>query len=128
MFVKEGLARGYSTDFLKTNAVIQLGKVSKPYAGITDYQANKITIDSIFWQQNKNYEANRKFIMFHELGHFMLRREHDNSLITHRIIPSIFSVFVKNIILMSFLMRKQYSQNGRKKNIILFHFLIQTEN
>ena len=81
LFVKEGLARGLSTDFLKTNAVIQLGKVSKPYVGIADYKANTITIDSIFWRQNKGFEPSRKFVMFHELGHLILRRDHDNSLL-----------------------------------------------
>jgi hypothetical protein len=95
-FIAEAKSHGYSSDFLKNNATIQLGKAPSPYAGITYYQSNSIVIDSVYWRNYKNYESRREFVMFHELAHLLLKREHDFGLLPNGEFKSIMFSYDNN--------------------------------
>ncbi len=82
-FITEALSHGYSADYLKNNATIKFGYVDAAHAGITYYQTNTIVIDSVYWRNYKNYPNLKEFIMFHELGHLLLKRDHDYGVLSN---------------------------------------------
>ena len=76
-FKDEAEKRGY--DFRDYNIEFYLADINGESAvGIGNYTAKEIIIDRYYWNWNQ-IDSNRKaFLVFHELGHAILKREHTN--------------------------------------------------
>ncbi len=90
-FELEGSLRGFDIDidaegiggmieFIKDNSTVGQCQTS-------DEGNRRVFIDKAFWQAYNNSE--KEFIVFHELGHCYLRREHDDSIDNNRVCKSI---------------------------------------
>jgi len=80
-FEKEASLRGFDYDL---NAMNILGKIEEIHeqnvAGSCKfgrYIDNEVTIDQSFWNRSSNLF--KEFVVFHELGHCVLLRDHDES-------------------------------------------------
>lgn len=78
-FEKEALARGYSVDLSRANITGELIKIHDDgVAGSCSYggrqRSKAVTIDTDFWDRAST--AYREYIVFHELGHCYLFRDH----------------------------------------------------
>lgn len=79
-FVKEAKLRGIVID--TWNLKIRFNELSNE-AGLTLYSTTQILIDSSSYE----YSANPEALIFHELGHLYLKRDHDNQMLEDSGIP-----------------------------------------
>lgn len=83
-FVNEGKDRGYDYSSEKENVIMQFADLGNGQAGYTDdtQKPPLIKIDRTYWNEINKYEGAdlmKEFIVFHELGHGLLKRKHENS-------------------------------------------------
>ena len=75
-FFLEGNLRGLNKTLMDVDLIIEFGEIEGSTLGLCRFRDNKITIDEEKW---KEQTINQKYwIMFHELGHCILDREHRN--------------------------------------------------
>ena len=76
---------GKNFDPQKTGLIIQFANLSNGNAGLTHYETPiRIEIDKTYWNDISNYagaEMMKEDLIFHELGHGLLRRDHLNSIL-----------------------------------------------
>lgn len=81
-FEEEAAKRGISIDLNRHNLVAEIDEIhERGVAGTCQYGrniANHVTIDKSFW--NRSGYSSREFVVFHELGHCVLNRGHDESI------------------------------------------------
>jgi hypothetical protein len=77
MFFEEGNQRGLNTNLDEVNLTIQFGSLNGSTAGQCSFQSNTITIDQDKW--NSMIEEKKIWLIFHELGHCILNRQHKNN-------------------------------------------------
>ena len=73
-FLEEGLSRGY--DFTNSNINFYFADIEYNDAVGLCYHNEKIVIDREYW--NNTGEGNKERLIFHELGHCFLKRNHRN--------------------------------------------------
>lgn len=78
-FEKAAISRGFTIDLSKTNIFGTIEDIDNQnvagtcsYGGRSNYK--DVIIDKTFWNQARN--LNREYIVFHELGHCYLFRDH----------------------------------------------------
>ena len=76
MFFAEGNQRGLNTNLDDVDLRIQFGTLSGTTAGQCSFQSNTVTIDQNKW--NSMTEEKKVWLIFHELGHCILDRQHKN--------------------------------------------------
>ena len=80
-FESEGLERGHDISLTSIGIEGVIQSIDEEHIAGTcqfnRFQPRLITIDSEFWQRSS--ELFREFIVFHELGHCALLRDHDES-------------------------------------------------
>ncbi len=85
VFLEEGKKRGYEFDFDKSGLIIRFGHLEGSQIGLCHHQTPLlIEIDSTYWQSikgKKNEKELKANLIFHELGHGVLNRHHDNSVL-----------------------------------------------
>ena len=81
IFETEGEKRGKSIDLKLENLIGDISEIKEVgVAGTCQYGryiSNHVTIDKSFW--NRAGYLSREFVVFHELGHCVLNRDHDES-------------------------------------------------
>jgi len=78
-FLKEASSRGRPIDLYEEGLVVNFGTLPRGKAGScrpNDYP-KKVTIDAAQWK--KLDEQQREALVFHELGHCILNRDHNNN-------------------------------------------------
>lgn len=76
-FEEEGKKRQLSIDLVAANVFGAIQELpSQEYVGYCGYQHNQVVIGADFWNRSSHYS--RELIVFHELGHCYLNRQHDN--------------------------------------------------
>jgi hypothetical protein len=78
-FIGEGKKRGIADDLLKTKVTINFGIVNNGGAASANFLSKTITVDKDSWNIELTDEAldlYREQLIFHELGHYILKREH----------------------------------------------------
>lgn len=73
-FYEEAQIRGIKL-MAQNEFKIGFGRLPKGVQGRTYYSSKSIVIDSSQWVYNHNAET----LIFHEMGHLLLKREHDDS-------------------------------------------------
>ena len=77
-FEEEGSRRGITVDLRSAHITGQLEEISENRVlGQCNYQRNnynRVTVDESFW--NSTGDRGREFVVFHELGHCFLLRDH----------------------------------------------------
>lgn len=80
-FEKLAAERGLSIDLNELQVSAEISNIHNPgVAGSCQFGSainNHITIDQKFWTRSNNLD--REFVVFHELGHCVLLREHDEA-------------------------------------------------
>lgn len=75
--------RGKNFDPQKTGLIIQFANLTNGNAGLTHYESPiRIEIDKTYWNDISNYagaEMMKEDLIFHELGHGLLKRDHLNT-------------------------------------------------
>ena len=110
IFELEGLERGINVDldtegigatidFIRDNSTVGQCQTS-------DQGNRRIFIDQAFWEGYSFSE--KEFIIFHELGHCFLKREHDNSIKGNNVCSSIMQSGVSGC-------RNQYNETTREE-------------
>ena len=78
LFVEEAAARGISVDLVEEEIEGYIQNIAdRDVIGQCAYNANapsKVTIDSPYWNRSDDFE--KEFVVFHELGHCILTRDH----------------------------------------------------
>ncbi len=81
-FEKEAARRGINIDLSTENLTGEIDNIhERGVLGVCQYGSainNHITIDEPFW--NSSGSLYREFVVFHELGHCVLFRDHDESM------------------------------------------------
>lgn len=84
-FLEEGQKRGHHFDPKKTGLIMKFAHLSGSQIGLCYHREPLlIEIDSAYWQNisgKKNEEELKINLVFHELGHGLLNRTHDNSVL-----------------------------------------------
>jgi hypothetical protein len=84
-FVSEAAKRGKTYDFTKTGLIIEFADLKDNVAGLCHYEDPiRIEVDRTYWEEigeTAGAELMQENIIFHELGHGILGREHDNSIL-----------------------------------------------
>jgi len=90
-FESEASARGITIDIRSENITGNISEISSEHvAGTCNYSyrnPNKITIDLEFW--SRSGDRYKEFVVFHELGHCVLYREHKEDATSSNICESI---------------------------------------
>jgi hypothetical protein len=77
-FVVEGAARGVTVDYTASRISGYLKIITQPnvigQCAHSDSKPNTVIIDKIYWSTASDLE--KEFVVFHELGHCVLNREH----------------------------------------------------
>ncbi len=77
-FEEEGARRGLSIDLESSQITAKIDQIDEDnVAGLCSYgyaSPGNITIDQAFWNRSNN--LSREMILFHELGHCFLKRDH----------------------------------------------------
>jgi hypothetical protein len=82
-FKKEAQARGFNIDFIATGVSATIGQAHDHKVGLCYPNSKHIVIDANFWNTASHYS--RELIVFHELGHCLLGRNHrDDADANHR--------------------------------------------
>jgi hypothetical protein len=81
-FVVEGAARNVAVDYTESRVSGYLRIINSPgvigQCAHSDTKPNTVIIDQLYW--NTATDLEKEFVVFHELGHCVLNREHlDNS-------------------------------------------------
>ncbi len=88
-FENEGNKRGWDIDLKEEGFTGEIGHL--PSVGSCTYDLNHtmhhITMDKSFWESAS--DGKKELIMFHELGHCFLRRDHNNDRDEHGICKSV---------------------------------------
>ncbi|MDR0370379.1 MAG: hypothetical protein LBH80_00770 [Prevotellaceae bacterium] len=84
-FLQEAKSRGYNYAAEAENVTMKFGTLSDGQAGYTDATKSPvlITIDKLYWDNIGKFDGAdlmKEFIVFHELGHGILNRSHENPL------------------------------------------------
>jgi hypothetical protein len=84
-FLEEGKKRGHEFDFDKSGLILKFSHLSGSQIGLCHHQIPLlIEIDSLYWQNvtgKKNEKELKTNLIFHELGHGVLNRSHDNTVL-----------------------------------------------
>lgn len=79
-FQKEGRARGVNIDLVQANISGEISNITEDgVAGTCQYGShitNHVTIDQSYW--NRSSYNDREYVVFHELGHCFLIRDHND--------------------------------------------------
>lgn len=79
-FQEEGRKRGVSIDLANANISGEISSISEEgVAGTCQYGShitNHVTIDENYWSRASSY--GREYVVFHELGHCFLLRDHND--------------------------------------------------
>lgn len=90
-FEEEAAERGYNIDLRASGITGFIEEIEERHvAGRCNYnfrQPNRVTIDEQFWNRSSN--SFREMIVFHELGHCYLFRDHDERILSNRACASI---------------------------------------
>ena len=82
-FETEGLTRGHTFDPQNNGLIIEFANLKDNNAGLTHYEKPiRIEIDKTYWNDISNSagaDAMKEDLIFHELGHGLLNRDHLNS-------------------------------------------------
>jgi hypothetical protein len=78
MFFVEGNQRGLNINLDELDLIIQFGTLSGTTAGQCSFQSNTVTIDQNKWDSMT--EEKKVWLIFHELGHCILDRQHKNDI------------------------------------------------
>ncbi len=82
-FLDEAAKRGKSFDVVGDGLIMEFADLESPVVGLCTYSNPiKVQIDKKYWKEtanSANQENLREDVVFHELGHGLLRRSHDNS-------------------------------------------------
>jgi len=82
-FVQEGALRGHTFDLKGNGLIIEFAKLKNNNAGLTHYEDPiRIEIDKTYWNaisKTAGADMMKEDLLFHELGHGLLKREHLNS-------------------------------------------------
>ena len=82
-FETEGLSRGHTFDPQNNGLIIEFANLKDNTAGLTHYEKPvRIEIDKTYWNDISNSagaDAMKEDLIFHELGHGLLKRDHLNS-------------------------------------------------
>ena len=82
-FETEGLTRGHTFDPQNNGLIIEFANLKDNNAGLTHYEKPiRIEIDKTYWNDISNSagaDAMKEDLIFHELGHGLLKRDHLNS-------------------------------------------------
>lgn len=81
VFLNEGQKRGQNIKLDSEGITLQFGDTQingKLYGGVTYLETHTININKEYW--NTATEEYREYIIFHELGHLLLKREHLSTL------------------------------------------------
>lgn len=85
MFLEEGRKRGVNLNVERDGLILEFHKLQSPTIGLCTYvDPLLVQIDPDYWQETTQYEDQenlRQNVVFHELGHGLLNRKHDNSLL-----------------------------------------------
>ncbi len=85
LFLQEGKKRGMNFDVEKNGLLMEFTDLEEPTIGLCTYQNPLLVqIDRPYWEETTQYEDQenlRQNVVFHELGHGLLNRRHDNSLL-----------------------------------------------
>ena len=77
-FAEEASARGVHIDFDSSDVSGYIRLITEPgvigQCGHNDNKPSTVIIDKIYW--DKSNDLQREFVVFHELGHCVLKREH----------------------------------------------------
>ena len=88
---KEGALRGYQIDLEALEISGSIVELNQGHvAGICTYSSqapNIVEIDATFWNSNSSFI--REMVVFHELGHCVLNRGHDETTFTNGVCESI---------------------------------------
>ena len=76
LFFSEAQNRGSNINLNEVDLTVRFGTVSGNASGLCAFQSNTITIDETDWSTMS--EERRTWLMFHELGHCVLDRQHLN--------------------------------------------------
>jgi len=87
LFLTEAAIRGHVYDFSKSGLIIEFAELSDSVAGLCHYETPiRIEIDKSYWTavgQKQGSELLRENLIFHELGHGILGRKHDNTVLAN---------------------------------------------
>jgi hypothetical protein len=82
-FEKEGASRGRTFDLAGSGLIIEFATLKNNDAGLTHYETPiRIEIDKTYWNaisKTAGADMMKEDLIFHELGHGLLKREHLNS-------------------------------------------------
>ena len=82
-FEAEGLSRGHTFDPQNNGLIIEFANLKDNTAGLTHFEKPiRIEIDKTYWDdisKSTGADAMKEDLIFHELGHGLLNREHLNS-------------------------------------------------
>lgn len=108
-FEKEAAFRGLNIDLSAENLTAEIDNIQeRGVLGVCQYGSainNHITIDEPFW--NSSGSLYREFVVFHELGHCVLFRDHNESMNGNGICLSIMRSGTENC-------RDAYTDQNRK--------------
>ncbi len=83
LFLEEGAKRGINIDVEKNGLIMEFTQLPDLTIGLCTYQDPLLVqIDRDYWSETTDYEDQenlRQNVVFHELGHGLLNRGHDNS-------------------------------------------------
>lgn len=87
LFLQEAEQRGFHFDVEENGLLLQFADLKKPTIGLCTYSDPLLVqIDRTYWKevtQYNNCEDLRQDVVFHELGHGLLNRKHDNSTLSN---------------------------------------------
>lgn len=82
-FENEGASRGHTFDPQINGLIIEFGNLTKNEAGLTHYEKPvRIQIDKTYWNaisKSAGADLMKEDLIFHELGHGLLKRDHLNT-------------------------------------------------
>jgi hypothetical protein len=83
-FLNEATKRGKNIDLTKVGMTLQFGDTKqngKTYGGIAFYETQSININKEYWDYSS--EDYKELIVYHEMGHLLLQRDHFSKLWTN---------------------------------------------
>lgn len=77
-FEENAASHGYTLDIEELGLIMQFGDLAEEQSGLCHYEDPiRIEIDKTTW--NRSSYSNKKQIIFHQMGHGFLNRDHDNT-------------------------------------------------
>lgn len=87
MFLQEGAKRGFNFNVEENGLLMKFADLQAPTIGLCTYsEPLLVQIDRTYWQEVTKYENCedlRQNVVFHELAHGLLNRDHDNGILTN---------------------------------------------